>query len=45
MGVSGVWWAIALSSVISALLAYVWFLRGTWKDNVVDSPRMAAADD
>ncbi|KAB1187674.1 MULTISPECIES: MATE family efflux transporter [Haloferax] len=45
MGVSGVWWAIALSSVISAVIAYAWFLRGTWKDNVVDSPRMAAAAD
>ncbi|WP_255170605.1 MATE family efflux transporter [Natrononativus amylolyticus] len=35
MGVYGVWYAIAISYVLSALTTAAWFLRGTWTENVV----------
>ncbi|MFC7232107.1 MATE family efflux transporter [Saliphagus sp. GCM10025308] len=35
LGIYGVWYAIALSYVLSAIVTAVWFLRGTWTDNVV----------
>lgn len=27
----GVWWAFALSNIVGAVLAYLWFRRGSWK--------------
>ncbi len=30
MGIVGVWYAIALSYIISTMITAVWFLRGTW---------------
>lgn len=30
MGIIGVWYAISLSYVISAVITVGWFLRGTW---------------
>ncbi|MFB6154440.1 MAG: MATE family efflux transporter [Haloferacaceae archaeon] len=47
MGPEAVWWGIAFSNVVSAVVAGAWFLRGTWTDNVVtDSPGATpAADD
>jgi hypothetical protein len=36
LGVDGVWYAIALSQVVTPVVAGLWFLRGTWTDNVVD---------
>ncbi|MFP8956471.1 MATE family efflux transporter [Natrialbaceae archaeon A-CW3] len=35
MGIYGVWYAIALSYVLSAIVTAIWFLRGTWTENVV----------
>ncbi|SEH11195.1 putative efflux protein, MATE family [Natronorubrum sediminis] len=35
IGETGVWYAMALSNVVSVLVAGLWFLRGTWTDNVV----------
>ena len=35
-GVVGVWWAVAVSFVASALTTGAWFLRGTWTDGIVD---------
>ena len=35
-GVVGVWYAVAISFVASALTTGAWFLRGTWTDSVVD---------
>lgn len=35
LGVVGVWYAIAISYVASALTTSGWFLRGTWTDSVV----------
>lgn len=36
MGVVGVWYAMAVSYVLSALTTAGWFLRGTWTDPEVD---------
>ena len=36
MGVYGVWWAVAISYVASAIITGAWFLRGTWTDNVIE---------
>ena len=39
MGVIGVWYAVAISYVLSAIVTAAWFLRGTWTNNVVsDTP-------
>jgi putative MATE family efflux protein len=38
MGATGVWYAIALSNLLSMVAAAAWFLRGTWSDTVVDDP-------
>lgn len=37
MGVTGVWWAVAASYVLTTVITGVWFLRGTWLSGVVDS--------
>ncbi|MFB6085535.1 MAG: MATE family efflux transporter [Halodesulfurarchaeum sp.] len=37
MGETGVWYAIALSNVLSMLAASLYFFRGTWTESVVDS--------
>ncbi|QLD85791.1 MATE family efflux transporter [Natronomonas halophila] len=44
-GVIGVWYAVAISFVISALTTGAWFLRGTWTDNVVDPEDVDAPGD
>ena len=36
LGVIGVWYAVAISFVASAITTVAWFLRGTWTDRVVD---------
>ena len=36
MGVIGVWWAVAISYVASAIITGVWFMRGTWTENVLE---------
>ncbi len=36
MGVTGVWYAVAISYVLSALTTCAWFLRGTWTEGVVE---------
>ncbi|MFP8889714.1 MATE family efflux transporter [Natrialbaceae archaeon A-CW2] len=46
MGIYGVWYAIALSYVLSAATTVLWFLRGTWTENVVtDEPSPSPAGD
>ena len=44
MGVTGVWWAIAASYVISAATTGLWFLRGTWANSVVDEETRSVAE-
>jgi putative MATE family efflux protein len=36
MGATGVWYAIAFSNVAIFVVAFGWFLRGTWTERVVD---------
>lgn len=38
MGVVGVWYAVAISYVGSAIITVAWFLRGTWTESVIGSP-------
>jgi Na+-driven multidrug efflux pump len=51
LGPTGVWYAIALSQLLTPVVAGLWFLRGTWTDNVVDAggagpgPTVDDADD
>ncbi len=35
MGATGVWYAIAFSNTVTAILAFLWFRRGTWKTSEV----------
>lgn len=39
MGVTGVWYAVAISYVLSALTTCGWFLRGTWTEGVIERDR------
>jgi Na+-driven multidrug efflux pump len=43
LGVVGVWYAMAVSYVASALTTGGWFLRGTWTENEVDEEQVTAA--
>ncbi len=36
MGIEGVWYAVAISYICSAVITGAWFLRGTWAKNVID---------
>ncbi len=36
MGAKGVWYAIAFSNTVTAILAFLWFRRGTWKSSEVE---------
>jgi putative MATE family efflux protein len=45
MGATGVWYAIALSNVLSMIAAVLWFLRGRWADSVIDDPPEATPSD
>jgi putative MATE family efflux protein len=38
MGPDGLWWAMNLSNLIAGAVAFVWFLRGTWKKAVIETP-------
>ena len=35
MGPRGVWWGFVVSNIAGALIAYLWFRRGTWRDGDV----------
>ena len=36
MGATGVWYGVAISNIITAIIAVLWFLRGTWQERVVE---------
>lgn len=38
LGVDGVWWSTPIANVITAIIAVVWFLRGTWKTRKLIAP-------
>lgn len=42
MGATGVWYAMAFSNVATAVIAGLWFMRGTWTENVVGRGRGTA---
>ena len=46
-GVEGVWYAVAFSYIGAAIITALWFLRGTWTENVLDEdpPTTVPADD
>ena len=35
-GVEGLWWAYATAAVASFVVGIVWFLRGTWREGIID---------
>jgi len=35
-GVEGLWWAYATAAVASFVVGVAWFLRGTWREGVID---------
>jgi len=46
LGSKGIWLGFAVSNVLAALLAYAWFVRGTWRDaDLTEEPGTAVADD
>jgi putative MATE family efflux protein len=36
-GATGIWVGMALGNIVGALLAALWFTRGTWKESLVDT--------
>ncbi|WP_423743378.1 MATE family efflux transporter (plasmid) [Haladaptatus sp. SPP-AMP-3] len=44
MGPTGVWIGMAFGNIIGAIVAALWFTRGTWKRTVIDEPGVAVAD-
>lgn len=45
MGPIGVWYGIAFSNVGVVLLAFMWFIYGTWRNSVVDIGPAVPTDD
>ncbi|MFC6964011.1 MATE family efflux transporter [Halocatena marina] len=43
-GATGVWYGIALSNVIAAIAGTVFFVRGRWSENILESDRTQLAD-
>ncbi len=39
LGITGVWYAVAVSYVASAIITGLWFARGTWTDSIVSQDR------
>jgi len=35
-GATGIWVGMALGNIVGALVAALWFTRGTWKESIVD---------
>jgi Na+-driven multidrug efflux pump len=38
LGVDGVWWSTPIANIATALVAALWFLRGSWKTRKLISP-------
>ena len=36
MGSTGIWIGMALGNIVGAIVAALWFTRGTWKKTVID---------
>ncbi|WP_035571865.1 MATE family efflux transporter [Halonatronum saccharophilum] len=35
LGVSGIWWGVAIANTLGAISSFLWFKRGYWKQKVV----------
>ena len=35
---TGIWWSIPISNVLAAIIAYMWFLKGSWKHKQLIGP-------
>jgi len=44
LGYEGIWLAFGVSNVAGALIAYLWFSRGTWRDADLTGSAVAAVD-
>ena len=44
LGITGVWWAVAVSYVAAAIITAVWFARGTWTHSIVSRERSVDPD-
>jgi putative MATE family efflux protein len=42
LGAQGIWFGMALGNVVGAIAAGAWFLRGTWKETVIEDEREPA---
>jgi Na+-driven multidrug efflux pump len=40
MGPDGIWLSFFISNVVGAIIAYVWFQRGTWRGADVRGPQV-----
>jgi len=38
LGVDGIWWSGPITNVVTAIVAYAWFARGTWKTRRLARP-------
>ena len=45
LGITGVWYAVAISFVASAITTAIWFFRGTWMNRVVDGAETTESDE
>ncbi|GGL34809.1 MATE family efflux transporter [Halarchaeum grantii] len=45
LGAQGIWFGMALGNIVGAIAAAAWFLRGTWKDAVIDETPSPGAPD
>lgn len=44
MGPTGIWVGMAFGNIIGAIVAALWFTRGTWKRTVIDEPSVTLTD-
>ncbi|SNZ12661.1 putative efflux protein, MATE family [Natronoarchaeum philippinense] len=45
IGEAGIWLSFAISNVIGAVVAYVWYQRGTWRDGDLTGPDIDIDDE
>ena len=45
MGVTGIWWAIPIAWFLGAVLSYLYYLRGNWKNKVVVKRKIVIPDE
>jgi len=44
LGFRGLWWSFVVANVLTALLAGLWFLRGSWRDKELADPLQKEVD-